>query len=92
MEPTPSIMKIIRILSKKTCATFTPLMASVYGVFAPQLNTSVKLLAERPGEKFGIEYGMMVNYARINMSVLRASRMCIRGTRILKSSSQPFML
>lgn len=48
-------------------------MVSVYGVFAPQLNTSVKLLAERPGEKFVIEYGMMVNYARINMSVLRAS-------------------
>lgn len=46
--------------------------------FFPQLNTSVKLLAERPGEKFDIEYGMMVNYARINMSVLRASE-CVLG-------------
>lgn len=56
---------------------------SVDGVFAQQLNTFVKLLAERLGERFGVEYGKMANYTknRIHMSILRVAILCIRGTR-----------
>lgn len=64
-------------------ATFTPLVTSVDGIFAPQMNNFIKILAERLSEKQGMEYKKMLNYVRtrILMSVVRASSMCIRGTR-----------
>lgn len=59
-------------------------MTSGDGVFAPQLNTFVKLLTERLGEKFAEEFAKMANYTRTRkeMSILRAACMCVRGTRI----------
>lgn len=59
-------------------------MTSGDGVFTPQLNTFVKLLTERLGEKFAEDFGKMADYTRtrIEMSILRAAYMCVRGIRI----------
>lgn len=46
---------------KKRHITFTLIVTSFDGIFAWQPNTFLKLLAERPGEKFGIEYLKMAN-------------------------------
>jgi len=68
---------------EKRHTTFTPLVMSVDGIFATQMKVFVKVLAERLGEKNGMDYGRMLNYTRtrIQMSIIRAAGMCIRGTR-----------
>lgn len=72
--------------------TFTPLVTPIDGVFAPQLNTFAKLLAERLGKEFDVKYGMIANFTRIRieMSIFRAESMCIRGTEKIKILRKPF--
>lgn len=52
-------------------------------MFAPQLNTFVKLLGERQGEKFSVTNGKMANYTRtrVQMSILRAESTFVRASR-----------
>lgn len=47
------------------------------------LHKFVKLLAAGLSENFGVTYGNMANYTkiRIQMRVLRAASMCIRGIK-----------
>lgn len=66
--------------------TFTPLVKSVHGVFSPHLNTYIKfiqLLAAGLSERFAVTYGNMATNTkiRIQMRVLRAASMCIRGIK-----------
>lgn len=77
---------------EKIRTTFTPLVTPIDGVFAPQLNTFAKLLAERLGKEFDVKYGKVANYTRIKiqMSIFRAEIMCIRGTEKIKILQKPF--
>ncbi|KAL1454815.1 hypothetical protein WDU94_008949 [Cyamophila willieti] len=50
--------------------TFTPLVTSVDGLFAPQIVTFVKVLAERLSERMGMEYGRMMGWLRTRIGIV----------------------
>ncbi|KAL1453334.1 hypothetical protein WDU94_007478 [Cyamophila willieti] len=70
--------------------TFTPLVTSVDGLFAPQFVTFVKVLAERLSERMGMEYGRMMGWlrTRIGMSVVRAASQSPDSVPNLSGQSQ----
>lgn len=64
-------------------ATFTPLVISVDALCAPQMDSFLKVLADRIAEKTWMNYGRMLSWirTRVGMGTMRAVSMCIRGTR-----------
>lgn len=64
-------------------ASFTPLVSSVDAVFAPQMVAFIKVLGERLAEKWDRPQGLIRGWlrARIAFAVVRATSMCIRGSR-----------
>lgn len=64
-------------------ATFTPLVCTADALLAPQMTAFVKLMAERLAERWSRSQSVLKGWlrARIAFSVIRASSMCLRGTR-----------
>lgn len=64
-------------------ATFTPLVCSADGVLAPQMDVFVKVLGERLADKWHRAQSDVRGWlrARISLAIVRASSMCLRGTR-----------
>lgn len=64
-------------------ATFTPLVTSVDGVFAPQMTSFIAHLAEALADRWSRPLSTITGWlrARIQTAIIRASSMCIRGTR-----------
>ncbi|CAB0000687.1 unnamed protein product [Nesidiocoris tenuis] len=64
-------------------ATFTPLVASVDGHFAPQMSAFVKVLAERLADKWGQPQQITRSWIRTRLAfaILRASSLCIHSSR-----------
>ncbi len=63
--------------------SFTPLVMSVDGIFASQTNSFVNTLAEKLAYRWGCSHNQVIGWlrARIAVAIIRASSMCIRGTR-----------
>jgi uncharacterized C2H2 Zn-finger protein len=63
--------------------TFTPLVTSVDGVFAPQMSSFIKHMAEKISERWNRSLSTILGWlrARIGIAIIRATSMCIRGTR-----------
>jgi hypothetical protein len=68
---------------EKQHATFTPLVTSVDGVFAPQMCTFIKHLGEAIADRWNRPLTVIMGWLRskIIISIIRATSMCIRGTR-----------
>lgn len=64
-------------------ATFTPLVTSVDGVFAPQMTSFVKHMGEALADRWNKSLSTILGWlrTRICAAILRATSMCIRGTR-----------
>uniref|UniRef100_A0A8D8W759 Reverse transcriptase domain-containing protein n=3 Tax=Cacopsylla melanoneura TaxID=428564 RepID=A0A8D8W759_9HEMI len=64
-------------------ATFTPLVTSVDGLFGLQMTCFVRTLVERLAERMSKPVGRLMGMirARISVAILRASSMCLRGSR-----------
>uniref|UniRef100_A0A8D8S998 Uncharacterized protein n=1 Tax=Cacopsylla melanoneura TaxID=428564 RepID=A0A8D8S998_9HEMI len=64
-------------------ATFTPLVTSVDGLFAPKFVQFGKVLGEILSEKMCMQCSRMMGWlrTRIGLSIVRAASMCVRGTR-----------
>lgn len=64
-------------------ASFTPLVCSVDGTWAPQAGAFIKVLAERLSDVWKRPQGVVRGWlrARLAFAVLRASSMCFRGAR-----------
>ena len=64
-------------------ATFTPLVMSVDGVFAPQTINFQKNLSERLSECWNRPQAVVTTWlrARLSIAIIRASSMCITGAR-----------
>ena len=62
--------------------SFTPLVTSIDGVFAPEFMFFLKRLADGLASKWDRPYshGVWVR-CRISFAILRATNICIRGTR-----------
>uniref|UniRef100_A0A8D8S1H5 Uncharacterized protein n=1 Tax=Cacopsylla melanoneura TaxID=428564 RepID=A0A8D8S1H5_9HEMI len=64
-------------------ATFTPLVTSVVDLFGLQMTCFVRTLVERLAERMSKPVGRLMGMirARISVAILRASSMCLRGSR-----------
>lgn len=64
-------------------ATFTPLVTSVDGVFAPQMSTFIKHLGAAIADRWNKSFSVVMGWlrSRIIIAIIRATSMCIRGTR-----------
>lgn len=64
-------------------ATFTPLVTSVDGVFAPQMSSFIKHMGEAIADRWNRSLSTVLGWlrARISVAIIRATSMCIRGTR-----------
>lgn len=74
--------KYLPACEQRHCS-FTPLVCSVDGVFAPQMVAFVKVCSERLGEKWHKSQGVVRGWlrARLSFAIIRAMSMCIRGSR-----------
>ena len=64
-------------------AAFTPIVTSIDGVFGTEANFFIKRLAERLAEKWEKPYSRVMAWTRTRLSfaVLRATGLCLRGSR-----------
>ena len=64
-------------------ATFTPLVCTADAVFAPQMNNFIKHTAERLADRWLRPYSTVMGWLRprLAFAILRASSMCLRGSR-----------
>ena len=62
---------------------FTPLIFSVDGMMARESKIFLRRLADRLASKWDKPYSIIMNWVklRLNFAILRASNLCIRGTR-----------
>ena len=62
---------------------FTPLIFSVDGMMARESKIFLRRLADRLATKWDKPYSIIMNWVklRLNFAILRASNLCIRGTR-----------
>ena len=69
--------------------TFTPIVLTVKGVMGPEATRYHKILAEKLSTKTGERYDDVLRLMRIKISflVLRASLMCLRGSRTVYNPS-----
>ena len=69
--------------------TFTPLVLTVKGVMAPEASRFHKTLANKIATKTGERYDDVTRLIRVKLSflVLRASLLCLRGSRTLSNFS-----
>ena len=67
--------------------TFTPLVLTVKGVMAPEASRFHKTLANKLATKTGERYEDITRLIRVKLSflVLRASMLCLRGSRTLSN-------
>ena len=67
--------------------TFTPIVLTIKGVMGPEASQFHKTLAQKIAEKTGERYDDVTRLIRVKMSflVLRASLLCIRGSRTLRN-------
>lgn len=74
--------KYLPACEQRHCS-FTPLVSTVDGLFAPQMESFTKVLAEKLAEKWSRPIGDVRFWARarIAFAVVRAASLCIRGTR-----------
>ena len=70
--------------------SFTPLVFSVDGLIGTECQVFLKRLAERLASKWDKPYGQTISWirTRVSFAVLRATNLCIRGTRCKWSSFQ----
>ena len=70
--------------------TFIPLVYSATGGAGPAATTFLKLLADKVAEKRNSSYSQTVGWLRCRLSfaLLRASLLCLRGSRQLKASDK----
>ena len=70
--------------------TFTPLVFSATGGAGPAATTFLKRLADKVAEKRNSSYSQTVGWLRCRLSfaLLRASLLCLRGSRQLKASDK----
>ena len=68
--------------------TFTPIVLTIKGVMGPEATQFHKTLAQKIAEKTGERYDDVTRLIRVKMSflVLRASLLCIRGSRTLRNT------
>ena len=68
--------------------TFTPIVLTVKGVTGPEASRYHKTLAEKIATKTGERYDDITRLMRIKISflVLRASLLCLRGSRTIYSN------
>jgi hypothetical protein len=69
--------------------TFTPIVLTIKGVMGPEANQYHKTLAEKISLKTGERYDDVTRLVRVKTSflVLRASLLCLRGSRTLFNNS-----
>ena len=63
--------------------SFTPLVVSVDGAFAPEFDRLIKRIAGGLSSKWDKPYSPTINWVRnrLSFAVLRATNLCMRGTR-----------
>jgi hypothetical protein len=66
---------------------FTPSIVSVGGLIGKEANTILKFIAARTAIKAGKTYSNVMGYmrARLSISIVRATHVCLRGSRVLTS-------
>ena len=71
--------------------TFTPLVFSATGGAGPAATTFLKRLADKLSEKRNSSYSQTAGWLRCRLSfaLLRASLLCLRGSRQLKALDKP---
>jgi hypothetical protein len=67
---------------------FTPFIVSVDGLIGTEAKTVLKVLAARTATKAGKSYSNIMWYmrARLSTSIVRATHVCLRGSRVPMSS------
>ena len=68
--------------------TFTPIVLTIKGVMAPEASRFHKTLAEKLATETGERYEEVTRLIRVKLSflVLRASLLCLRGSRSLNNN------
>ena len=69
--------------------TFTPIVLTIKGVMGPETTQYHKALAQKISQKSGERYEDITRLIRVKISflVLRASLLCLRGSRTLSNNN-----
>ena len=65
------------------CVSFTPLVVSVDGVLGREAECFIQLLADKIAQKWKTTYAEVAGWirARLSFAILRATNVCLRGSR-----------